>query len=488
MSLVALWSVLAVALPILAGLLAGLSSVDLAYHLRAGQQFLNTGQIPTADQYTFTAAGAHWLNQQWGAQALFAAVHRLAEWAGLEILRASLLGVIYALVFEMCRHRGVDRRRAAWLTLATFAVSASALALRPQLLGMVLLAFTLFILADRGRHPKRLWILPAVVIVWANLHGSFFLGPLAIGLAWLEDLHDRVPGRVQTLVVSVAAALAAVVNPFGPTIWSYALGLSTNPIITDRITEWQPTTLRSVEGLLCFGSLALSVVFIARRGRATAWPTLAWLAVFGAIGIFAIRGVAWWPFGAAFALAGLATRGSSVAFDAAADAPAVAADRPASPSRPVLRRANALIVGALALTGVIALPIWRPLDPRIAAPSGLISDAPPGITSALRELVGPGSRILNPQPWGSWFEFAVPEARYVIDSRIEVFPAGVWRDFSDVRAGVEGWAQIIARWQVDFVVVERGDAAFVQRLIEIGWTEVFRDADGGILAPPRATP
>ena len=56
MTLSRLWAFLAVGLPVLAALLANLSSVDLAYHLRAGQMILDTGRIPTTDTWTFTAA------------------------------------------------------------------------------------------------------------------------------------------------------------------------------------------------------------------------------------------------------------------------------------------------------------------------------------------------------------------------------------------------------------------------------------------------
>ena len=49
MSLANLWRVLAVALPALGALIANLPSVDLTYHLRAGEEILTTGSIPTTD-------------------------------------------------------------------------------------------------------------------------------------------------------------------------------------------------------------------------------------------------------------------------------------------------------------------------------------------------------------------------------------------------------------------------------------------------------
>ena len=72
MGLNRLWVFLAVALPVVASLLASMSTVDLTYHLRAGAEILSTRAVPSVDTWTFTAAGHPWVDQQWGAQAVFA--------------------------------------------------------------------------------------------------------------------------------------------------------------------------------------------------------------------------------------------------------------------------------------------------------------------------------------------------------------------------------------------------------------------------------
>ncbi|MDQ3126859.1 MAG: hypothetical protein M3Q66_00155, partial [Chloroflexota bacterium] len=132
-----LWAYLAVALPVLGSLIASLSTVDLAYHVRAGAEILDLGAIPSVDTWTFTASGSSWFDQQWAGQVLLAGVHRVAGWTGLAILRSVMVGVIFTCLFLACRRRGLDLRRSAWLTIGAFVVVAAALALRPQLLGMV---------------------------------------------------------------------------------------------------------------------------------------------------------------------------------------------------------------------------------------------------------------------------------------------------------------------------------------------------------------
>lgn len=468
MSLRALWLFLAVALPVLASLIAGLSSVDLTYHLRAGAEMLAAGALPTVDTWTFTAAGLPWVDQQWGAQLILELTYRFGGWTGLALLRAALIAWIFGAVLVICRRRGLDERTSALLTLAAFFVASVALTLRPQLLGMACFALVLLIVTDRRRHRGRLWLIPLVVLVWANLHGSFFLAPLVLGLAWLEDLHDRVASPHRTLVVALACVLTACVTPFGPAVWVYAVGLSVNPLVTSRISEWQPTSLRDGSGIMFYASALAVAALLARRDRPTPWPTLAWFGTFFLIGAYAVRGMAWWPVAAATAVAGILAQ--------------TAAGAPARVDPPLIRRLNVVVAGLIVVACVALLPLWRPLDPGLGTPVGVVGNAPPGITAAVRDLAAPGDRLFQPQPWGSWFEWTLPDLPVALDSRIELFPPEVWEQVERVEAGVDGWQEQLDAWDVTMVVAAGDGAdAFTGRLAAAGWRVVHEDEDGRVL-------
>jgi hypothetical protein len=465
----ALWAFLAVGLPVLAALIANLSSVDLAYHLRAGGQILDGHGIPTIDTYTFTAAGQPWLDQQWAAQAVLAAFYRLGGWSGLAILRALLVAATFGATYATCRGAGLNRRTSAWLTIGVFVVAAPALALRPQLLAMALFALTVLLVSVRRRHPTLVWLIVPLTVVWANVHGSFFLGPVVLLLAWIEDRHERRPMARLTLAAAVASVIAANVTPFGPAVWTYAAGLSVNSSVVDRVVEWQPTSLRSIPGMLFFASALLVVLVLARRGRLTPWPLLLWLAVFFGIGVYAIRGIAWWPLAAVLPLAGvLAAEGGAWT--------AEPVDRP--------RRLNAAIAAVLVAAGVALLPMWRPIDAGLQAPAAVVGDAPSQLTAVLRSVVRPGDRIFNPQVYGSWLEFAVPEALVAIDSRIEIFSGATWRDYDAVSGARGDWSTILDRWNTTLAVTDtESNVALTARLAaDPGWKMLYSDNDVALFA------
>ncbi len=476
LSLPELWAFLAVALPVVAALIAPMSTVDLAYQVRAGQLMIERGAVLRTDPFTFTAGGQPWLDQQWVAQVVLGGLHELGGWALLAIVRALLVGVIFWLVYRACRDAGASQRAAAGLALAAFGVSAVGLALRPQLFGMTLFALTVWLVTNRRHHQRRLWLVPILVAGWANLHGSFFLGSAILGFAWLQDRRDRVPEADQVLLVVVAAAAATTLNPWGLGIWQYVIGLSADPTIRRLVTEWQVTSPLSFVGAVFYLSVAgaLAAVLVARRRRLVlvSWPSLLWFGVLVAIGASAERGVAWWAIGAPPVLAAILFGGVEAGREAIWRGP------------PDLRPdRRSLVNGAIALAvvaaGILVLPWWRAATPA-DGPQPLLTDAPTGITRALETRVAPADRIFAPQPLGSWLEFALPGIPVFVDSRIELFPTEVWDDYLTVSAGEPGWQTTLDRWGVTIVVVVPGEQPNLAGRIRAdpGWRLVYESADG----------
>ncbi len=483
LSLPELWAFLAIALPVVAALIAPMSTVDLAYQVRAGQLMIGQGAVLRTDPFTFTAGRQPWLDQQWAAQVVLGGLYEVGGWALLAVVRALVVGVVFWLVYRACRDAGAGQRPAAGLALAAFAVAAVSLALRPQLFGMALFALTGWLVASRRRHPRRLWIVPLVVAGWANLHGSFFLGPTILGLAWLEDRRGRAPGADRTLLVAVIAAAAAAVNPWGFGVWQYAVGLSADPTIRRLVTEWQVTSPVSFAGAMFYlsvvGALGALIVVWRRRPVLVSWPALLWLGLLAAIGVYAERGVAWWAIGAPPVIAAVLFGGGISSFGGAPTGRDAPQSLPPA-ARPERRSTvNGAIALAIVAAGILALPFWRAVSPA-DGPTPLLADAPAEITRALEARVTSADRVFVPQALGSWFELALPGVPVFVDSRIELFPASVWDDYLAVSAGEPGWQAVLDRWGVTIVVVDPADQPALAAALRAdpAWRLVYEGRDG----------
>src|SRR5437879_5927944 len=102
-SLPTVWFIAAIALPMIAALSFPLSTIDLTYHVRAGELMLQSHHLLRTDTFSFTARGAPWLDQQWGAQLLLASIWRAGRWTALGLARAGAVGATFVLVFLACR-------------------------------------------------------------------------------------------------------------------------------------------------------------------------------------------------------------------------------------------------------------------------------------------------------------------------------------------------------------------------------------------------
>jgi hypothetical protein len=508
------WSFLGIALPALAALLVPMPSVDLAYQLRAGADILAGRGIPTVDTWTFTVAGTPWLDQQWGAQAVLAAVFQLGGWTGLVLLRAVLVGLAFALLLAAVRAAwsrasvrsggsavASSARTATLVVLAAFAVAAPALALRPQLFAIVLSAATLLILVQRAEHPRRLWLIPVFAALWANLHGSFPLAIVLVGLAWLDEatllrepsapggrrgrLPVRLLGSTGLALIGFVAAVATLIAPFGIDGWRYIQNLAGNPAITSQVSEWRPPWPIDPAGFVFYLSLVVVLGVLAFRVRrdglrppARFVAPIATVLVFGALGVVTGRGLAWWALAAPVAVVSLQP-GLRLADVRVPGLPALHARTAREASSSEARRSplNGLVVGVLALAGVALLPLWRPVGPA-GVPIGTLSHAPQGIAAYLRDELGQ-SRVWNPQPWGSWLEWAAPNHLYTVDSRIELFPPDLWDDV----AGTEQGDIECGPWNygVNAVVVAESQPRVRDALAAArAWEQAYRDAEGSI--------
>jgi hypothetical protein len=372
-------------------------------------------------------------------------------------------------------------RTATLVVLLAFVVAAPALALRPQLFAIVLFAATQVILIERAEHPRRLWLIPIIAVLWANLHGSFPLVIVLVGLAWIDEvalLREPVPGQPQRglrtrllgstglAIIGAVATVATLLTPFGIDGWRYIENLARNPSITSQVSEWRAPSPLDPAGALFYLSVLVVGGVIVFRLRVDHWRPparfvgpIATVLVFGLLAAFTGRGLAWWALAAPVAMVALQP-GLKLSDAAAVGLPRVRARTAREASASESRRSplNAWVMVVLLLGGVVLLPPLRGSG-AAGVPNGVLSYAPQGISTKLIELVDrgtvqPGAHVWNPQRWGSWLEFAAPALTYTVDSRIELFPRELWSDVNTVNNAQGEWVSAFDGYPVDVLLVE----------------------------------
>ncbi len=216
-------------LTVIAVLLMGWFSTAVAnpdawWHLETGRYIVQQHQLPSPDPFGFTTAAAkpayHGeeavrrfnLTHEWLAQAIFYLAWAAGGFPALILLRAAMLTAFCGLAGWLAFHRTGGFYRSLTAALATAAIAGNFAADRPFLFSYLLLGVTIYILETANR--RTLWLLPPLFLLWANCHGGYFLGWVALGAYCVAALVRR--GAVDARTLWVSSALSVLVSGANP--------------------------------------------------------------------------------------------------------------------------------------------------------------------------------------------------------------------------------------------------------------------------------
>jgi hypothetical protein len=438
------------------------SAIDLAYHVKAGELMVAEGALPRTDALAWTTAGRPWLDQNWGAQLVLYGIWRLGGFPLIVVVNALVAVATWGLVAAACRRRTANLRLIAGAVLTGYAVAAATFSARPQMFSLLLFAAELYLLEVARTRPRAALAIPLLMPLWANLHGAFVvgIGLLVIEVAAAVWRRDR-PGAVRYLLVTMASVAGLLVNPWGVGVLGYAVSLPANRVVSGMISEWGPTNVRDLTGILVLGASVVLVVALVRAPAPQRVPEqLLRMALLGGLAFWAVRGVAWFGLALPVALCALARPRPP---------------RPAGADRGV-PAVTGLVLAMLAAALVVASPpVQRTLDD--SRPE--LNAAPVATADWLAAHPQPG-RMFNYQPWGSYLELRLgPRVQVGFDSRIELPPAARWDRYLAVLAGRWDTERLLDEWGVGHVVISRRASPALVELLEASgrWRLVFSDGD-----------
>jgi hypothetical protein len=225
---------------------------DLWGYLAYGRLFVEQGGLVSSDPFSYTCTGCAWVSFEYLAHILLWQAYHLGGPVGLIGLKCLVGGLCaYALFLAV---RATTDDPFVWVPVFLLAISIVAryFLFRPQLFTFAFFAIYIAVLLSYllGRS-NRLWLLPIVMLAWANVHGGFLagLGALCLALALLICRNVNRFGFDRRLfrdaahltLALVASGLVTLVNPQGWRLWHYVLTEVSHDTNRRYIAEWLPT-------------------------------------------------------------------------------------------------------------------------------------------------------------------------------------------------------------------------------------------------------
>lgn len=435
---------------------------DTLWHIKAGEWILAHRSVPVTDPFSWSAPNVPWVAHEWLFESALAGVAMLNPVSVAVFSTALILAGLFVYWKLIRVTTSSETTCAVFYTFALLMLQAG-WSSRPQIAGYVFFILTLYLLYTGRKQPGRLWLLPAVFLLWANCHASVILGLGIIGLetvlSFIPEFETgslkHTPGNKNYLVsILFSCLLASVANPHGVNLWLYAFKVSSDPAYK-IIQEWQPPASISFI-ILIFMTLVMTMVFMAIRKNKAEFLVfmVALLTLLGAM--TSLRHFSYFVMVWMLLLSQLAGK------------------------LEISRKTVSVFGGLLAVVFLIKLygSGWPENDPRALAEK---AEWPVKAVDWLEE--HHAKRVFNHYNWGGYLIYrGIP---VFVDGRADMYHmAGTEKDaFIDQTSFLsfkEPPEEILKNYAVDYVLFP-SDAPQVQYLKKCGWEEAYNDDKSAVL-------
>jgi hypothetical protein len=467
---------------------APVSDSDFFWHLAIGRDIAAHG-VPRVDVYSWTVAGRAVLPDQWLGELLLYVAYAIGSWSGTIALRALTVGtLIGVIVFAALAERPRRPFIAVLASLPAIAVSRFAWTDRPELFGLLCFAILIALLrAVRRGSLTAFTLCVPLILVWANLHGSFALGLGLVLVVALERAVVDPSRRRRYAAIAIASVLATFFTPSGLATWTSSGGHFLTP---PRFVQEEGTPdVTTVPGLLFSVALlsTLATAMLAPRARSReVLFEIAVLVPVAFVSLTATRHLVFFPIAAAPFLTSWSpdafAEGIRILREAWAERlPMINARRTTNAAvhetnagtrtlgRIVIAEAAAALIALALLIGGIAT---APREPDLSAfPAAALPQLP----------AGPG--LLNRYDWGGFLIWYAPATPVFVDGRLFPYVGEALDDYRAVIGLHADWRQVLAKRGIRTVLVAPSDAIAVQGTA-LGWPILARTPEWVMLRVP----
>lgn len=220
---------------------------DFGWHLRFGQIVIRDG-IPMTDQFSYTMPSYQHVNHEWLADVFLATFYPIIGIAGLSGFDALLvLLTLVILVIGGCESFLVKRNVEVdylIILLVPLLLAVSTMLfyarVRYQSLTWLFLAVLFVVRFNPKLWKKWRFSVPLMFLVWCNLHGGYAAGILVLVFSVIYRLfRDKKLVFADTAVVFLSIA-GSFINPYGARLWGEVWSSVSDINLRHSVQEWMP--------------------------------------------------------------------------------------------------------------------------------------------------------------------------------------------------------------------------------------------------------
>lgn len=219
----------------------------LGWHLKTGERVFKLKTFIYSDNLLASSIIRPWIANQWLSDLILFIIYKYLNWFGLyffTILSFSyvFLGILYKSLNKLQFNSIVS----SLALLLVFKVAQIHLIIRPVTFSFILLALLVYLLiasSNENLKIKDYFKISIIFIFWANMHPTFFIGFLVIGIFGLVELFYKNYNKfLKYSLLGFVALISTFVNPYFYKLHENIVWVQ-NSFVVKFYNEWQPLSI-----------------------------------------------------------------------------------------------------------------------------------------------------------------------------------------------------------------------------------------------------
>ena len=275
---------------------------DYLWHVKAGEYMLHHGLL-TKDVFSWSVYSEYWMSHEWLFEVLIAGMKRL--FGNFHLFIYCFTCMFFLLLMVYFKNKDVLFHNVLFsiLWFSCSIILAFSLQVRPHLLSNCLLGLTIWFLYDlyQNKESKKIYWLPLITIIWANVHGGssnlpyllcFLFAICGIFQFQFSKIEANRMSKKQIhkyLLVMLLCMGCVCINLHGFKMFLYPYQNMMDSTMIQNIIEWRSTSLNEWHHYLYYGLLLFIVCIFLFSKKKIEWMDFILLGFCAYLGLKSIR-------------------------------------------------------------------------------------------------------------------------------------------------------------------------------------------------------
>lgn len=248
---------------------------DYYWHIKAGKYMFNNKTILISDKFSWYLRGTYWFSHEWLFEILLYLLSTVFPGSHVFVYVFVFIALLQLIIFITNKKDYLKNIPFSLFWMVLSLILLGFLSARPHIFSNVLLCLTIYILFDLfyNENSKKIYFLPLISIIWANVHGGsssliyililifLFCGMFKFKFSKIEAIRLSKKKIHKYLIVLILSILCLTINPHGIKMILYPYMNMADSFMMSFISEWHPTNFSDGSHFPYLGLLVL-IAFI----------------------------------------------------------------------------------------------------------------------------------------------------------------------------------------------------------------------------------